>query len=82
MLTKVEKISTFEMARRVARENRPFDYSWLRYIRRTMSDRELHNWAVIQIESFVGELCRSDVSKQFIGRAANKLIDYVFSEVW
>ena len=77
----MEKVTAYLMAQKVADENRPYDLYWLRSIKRSYSKKELHDWAVSNIEPFVGTFCPPDVSRQFIGRAANDLIKIVFDEV-
>ena len=74
----MKKITAYEMALMVADENRPYDYGWLRYIKRHSTEREMHEWAVDNIKPFVGTFCPADVSKQFIGRAANELLEIIF----
>lgn len=41
-----------ELAEKVIDENRPFDYGWLRHIRKTYSKKELHEWGVDNVECF------------------------------
>ena len=64
-----------ELAHEVIRENRPFDYGWLRHIRRTYSAKKLHEWGVANIEPFTD----GTESKQLIGRAATILVDEVMA---
>lgn len=73
-----EKMTARELAEMVIEENRPFDYSWLRYIKRTYSKKELQEWAKDNIECFT----TGEESKQLIGRAATILKDEVMAEVW
>lgn len=72
------KMTAQELADIVMRENRPFDYSWLRHIKRTYSKKELREWATDNIIPFT----TGNESKQLIGRAASILLDEVMSEVW
>lgn len=73
-----KKMTARELAEMVIKENRPFDYSWLRYIKRTYTTRELAEWAKSNIEMFT----TGEESKQLIGRAATILKDEVMAEVW
>lgn len=67
-----------EIANEAITENRPFDYNWLRHVRKTYSQKELHEFGVRNIEPFL----EGTESKQLIGRAANILVDEVMAEVY
>lgn len=73
----MSKKTARELADEVIEANRPFDYSWLRHIRRTYSQKELREWAIQNVEPFTD----GTESKQLIGRAATILVREVMSEL-
>ena len=50
--------------------NQPYDYAWLRYIKRKYTEKQKREWAKSNIEAFAPK----NASNQLIGRAASILL--------
>lgn len=71
-------MTSYELADMVLDENRPFDYGWIRHIRRTDGFKGLLRMAKATTECFAPEGC----SKQLIGRAAKIVAETIDEETW
>lgn len=74
----MKKRTAYALAQEVIRENRPFDYRWLRHLSRTLTNKQLLDWARENIEDYATD----NDSKQLRGRAAKILLEEVMNEVY
>lgn len=68
-----------EYANIVIEEHRPFDYSWIRYVRRKSGYNGLLNIARHSIEGIIDT---DTISKVMYGRIARIVADTMDSETW
>ena len=71
-------MTSFTLAEMVLEENRPFDYNWLRYVKRTEGFNGLLKIAKNTTECFASKGC----SKRLIGRAAKIVAETLYNEIW
>lgn len=70
----MSKMTAYELFALTVDENEPIDYSWIRHIDRTYTDKDKRYFC----RECVANCAPSGTSKNMIGRAATELYYYLF----